>query len=204
MFLIVTLTNHATEAEPPLIISVIFTVDSNTSGILPSTEEVCLWDTTKSHHEFLAEMRKKMRLDEDAALGYKFSADRQKDPVRKLSTAEDYKLAMEELKQKIRSARTRQHKLVLQNLVNISPTFQSKPRPERLRLFTQHPKQPTVTPKRKFDDQRDPTEAELTDSYFKQLQQKHFCKTHRRFCYIRRGVVPAHEEIDEMALGYWA
>ena len=58
--------------------------------------------------------------------------------------------------------------------------------------------------KRKFDNNGDPTEAELTNSYFKQLQQNHFCKTHRRFCYIRGGAPPMHKEIDELALGYWA
>ena len=72
------------------------------------------------------------------------------------------------------------------------------------RLFAQHPKQSTVASKKKFDSEDGLTEAQLTDSYFKELQQKHFCNTHRKFCYVRGGVPPTHEEIDELALGYWA
>lgn len=122
VFPIVTLINRATDIEP-LIISVTFPVDSNMIGGPPSTEGACLWDTTKTFHEFLTEMRKKMRLDKDAPLGYKFSADRQKDPIRKLSTVEDYNFAMEEIQKKIRNARTKEHRLVLHNPVSTPPTF---------------------------------------------------------------------------------
>lgn len=129
VFPIVTLINRATDIEP-LIISVTFPVDSNMIGGPPSTEGACLWDTTKTFHEFLTEMRKKMRLDKDAPLGYKFSADRQKDPIRKLSTVEDYNFAMEEIQKKIRNARTKEHRLVLHNPVSTPPTFRVRTRLE--------------------------------------------------------------------------
>jgi hypothetical protein len=79
-----------------------------------------VWDTTRSFPEFWAEMCKRMGLDKDAAvLGYKFSTDRVRDAARQLSKADDYKFAMEEIRRKVRNARTKEHKLVLHNLVSV-------------------------------------------------------------------------------------
>ena len=69
-------------------------------------------------------MCKKMQLDESVAiLGYKFSADRIKDSAQQLSTTEDYEFAMEEIRRKVRNARTKEHTLILHNLVSVSPIF---------------------------------------------------------------------------------
>lgn len=101
-------------------VSVTFPVNSNTIGA-PLTMGVCLWDARKPFAEFWTEMCKNMQLPDQAAavLGYKFSTDRVKDAARQMSTAEDYTLAMEELLAKVRSARTKEHKLVLHNLVGV-------------------------------------------------------------------------------------
>ena len=65
-------------------------------------------------------MCKRMGLDKDTAiLGYKFSTDRVRDAAQQLSTADDYKFAMEEIQRKVRNARTKEHKLVLHNLVSV-------------------------------------------------------------------------------------
>lgn len=65
-------------------------------------------------------MCKRMQLHQDAAvIGYKLSADRIKDPVQQLSTAEDYKSAVGAILRKIRGARTKEHKLILYNLVRV-------------------------------------------------------------------------------------
>ena len=64
-------------------------------------------------------MCKDMQLDPAVAvLGYKFSEDRVRLPPRQMSTAEDYTIAMEEILKKVKNARTREHKLVLHNLVS--------------------------------------------------------------------------------------
>ena len=61
-----------------------------------------------------------MQLDQVVAvLGYKFSGDRVKDPPRQMSTAEDYKIAVEGIQKRIRNARTKEHHLVLHNLVSV-------------------------------------------------------------------------------------
>jgi hypothetical protein len=63
-------------------------------------------------------MCKNMQLDQTVAvLGYKFSGDRVRDPPRQLSTAADYRLAMEEIQRRVKNARTKEHKLVLHDLV---------------------------------------------------------------------------------------
>lgn len=114
--------NRVAETVSP-IVSVTYPVDSDTIGV-PTTTGTCLWDTTKSFPMFLAEMCKRMQLDKDmAVLGYKLSADRARDPARRLSTAEDYEFAMEELRRKVKNARTKEHKLVLHNLVRVSRFF---------------------------------------------------------------------------------
>lgn len=80
---------------------------------------MCLWDTRKSFLEFWTEMCQKMQLDKDTAvLGYKLSSDRVKDSPRQLSTAEDYNFAMEGIQKKLRNARSKEHKLILHNLVS--------------------------------------------------------------------------------------
>jgi len=95
-----------------------FPVNSDTIGV-PTTVKVCSWDTGRSFPEFLAEMCTKMQLDQDTAvLGYKLSADRVKDSVRQLSTVEEYKFAMAEIRKKVGGARSVKHKLVLHNLVS--------------------------------------------------------------------------------------
>lgn len=58
--------------------------------------------------------------------------------------------------------------------------------------------------KRKRGGEDNPTEAQLVDSYKNQLRHKLFCKVHHRLCFVHGGVSPEHEEIDDMALGYWA
>lgn len=124
--LVATPTNHVTEIESP-IISVVFPVDSDIIGA-PTTEGVCSWDTRKLFPEFLAEMCKRMQLNKDtAALGYKFSGDRKKDLARQLLTAEEYGFAMNEIRSRVRNARTKEHKLVLHNLVSTSHAFPSEP-----------------------------------------------------------------------------
>lgn len=122
------LTNRCTETESPTIL-VTYPVDSNAIGV-QTTTRTCLWDTRKSFREFLAEMCKKMQLDESVAiLGYKFSADRIKDSARQLSTMEDYEFAMEEIRRKVRNARTKEHTLILHNLVSVSPIFPTRASP---------------------------------------------------------------------------
>ena len=102
-------------------VSIEYPVDSDTIGVLTTTKE-CLWDTTKSFPEFWAEICKKMRLDQETAvIGYKLSGDCVKDSARQLSTAEEYKSAMEEIQRKVRNARTKAHKLILHNLVHALP-----------------------------------------------------------------------------------
>lgn len=126
------LTNRFTKTESPNV-SIAFPVDSDTIGV-PTTIRVCSWDTRKSFSEFWVEMCKNMRLDQTVAvLGYKFSGDRVKDSPRQLSTAEDYKLAMDEIRRRVRNARTKEHKLVLHNLV--SPSFSSASHHDRPRWF---------------------------------------------------------------------
>lgn len=60
-----------------------------------------------------------MQLDRDTAvLGYKLSSDHVKDSPRQLSTVEDYNFAMEGIQRKLRNARSKEHKLILHNLVS--------------------------------------------------------------------------------------
>lgn len=118
--------NRVAKIDSP-IISVTFPVNSDAIGA-QTTDGVCLWDSTKPFPEFLAEMCKRMRLDKDtASIGYKFTGDPVRGNARHLLTVEDYELAMGEIRRKIRNARTKEHMLVLKNLVCISPTFLSKP-----------------------------------------------------------------------------
>lgn len=122
--LTVMLSNHVTKADPSTV-SIAFPVESNAINA-PATIRECVWDTRKSFAEFWGEMCKNMQLDQTvAALGYKFTGDRVKDPPRALSTAEDYRIAMEEIQRRVRTARTKEHKLVLHNLVGVPFTHPS-------------------------------------------------------------------------------
>ena len=70
-------------------------------GPCPQCVKVCSWDTGRLFSKFLAEMCAKMQLDQDTAiLGYKLSADHVKDSVRQLSTVEEYKFAMAEIRKR--------------------------------------------------------------------------------------------------------
>lgn len=106
-------------------VSIEYPVDSDTIGV-PTTTKMCLWDTTKSFPVFWAEMCRKMQVDQETAvLGYKLSGDRVKDSARQLSTVEEYKSAIEEIRRKVRNARTKEHKLILHNLVRACPFLTS-------------------------------------------------------------------------------
>lgn len=63
-----------------------------------------------------------MQLDKTVvSLGYRLSDDRARAPSKRLSTAEEYEFAMAEIRTKVRRARTKEYKLVLENLVRLSP-----------------------------------------------------------------------------------
>ena len=71
-------------------------------------------------------------------------------------------------------------------------------------MVFQAPKQSATASKRKLDDGDGPTDAELVNSNLKQLEKKHYCNTHSKLCYVSGGMFPTHEDVDQMALGYWA
>ena len=99
------------------IVSIKFPIDSDIIGV-PTTTSVCLWDTRKPFLEFWPEMCQKMGLDQgNAKIGYKISGDRVREPARQLSKAEEYEFAMEGIRKKVKSARTKEYKLILHNLV---------------------------------------------------------------------------------------
>ena len=146
-----------------------------------------------------------MRLDSAVAvLGYKFSEDRVRLPPRQMLTAEDYMIAMEEILKRARNARTREHKLVLHNLV--SARFFAFVCCKSLRSFTKSPGLSTAQSKKEFGSTvTGLTEAQLIDNYFKQLRHKLFCTSHHRTCLVRANSSgPDHEELDDIALGFWA
>ena len=58
--------------------------------------------------------------------------------------------------------------------------------------------------KRKRGGENDLTEAQLVNFYVKQLRSKLYCKAHRKFCFVRGDAPPEHEDLDDMAIGYWA
>jgi len=62
---------------------------------------VCSWDTRKSFPEFLAEMDKRMGLDKNVSLGYRFSEDPMRALSKQLSTAEEYEFVMAEISKKV-------------------------------------------------------------------------------------------------------
>ena len=69
----------------------------------------------------------------------------------------------------------------------------------------QRPGLSTAASNRKLDEVAVMTEAQLIDSYFKQLRHKLYCKSHSKFCFVRGNTfAPAHEELDDMAISYWA
>jgi len=67
------------------------------------------------------------------------------------------------------------------------------------------PAKPDTGSKQKFIGMTDLTEAQLTDSYFKQLRHQTLLQIPSQDLFVHRNaLVPEHEELDDMALGYWA
>jgi hypothetical protein len=114
-------TSSSSRDQRGAIVPIEFQINSDMIGV-QTTTNICSWDTGKSFPEFWEEMCKKMGLDQTTAvLGYKFSGDRAKESPRQLSSTEDYQLAMGEIRRKVRNARTKEHRLILHNLVSSLP-----------------------------------------------------------------------------------
>src|ERR1700710_1286265 len=71
--------------------------------------------------------------------------------------------------------------------------------------YSQRSKTSTAASKKNSGSITDLTESQLSDSYFKQLRHKLYCITHKKLCLVRQnGSALEHEELDDLALGYWA